>query len=78
MVEDGLAVVVALNGLLNPIVGDQLYEFEAPVETPILTLEILQLIVPFDPASAVGGVLSTLTVTISVVLQPFTPVTVNV
>ena len=44
----------------------------------MLTLELLQSIFPLVPASAVGGVLSTVTVTTSVVLQPLVPVTVNV
>ena len=44
----------------------------------MLTLELLQSIFPFVPASAVGGVLSTVTVTTSVAVQPFVPVTVNV
>ena len=48
------------------MLGDQLYVFEAPVETPIVTLELLQSIAPSEPASADGGVLSTFTVTMSV------------
>ena len=66
------------DALLNPVLGDQLYEFEPPVETPILIPEALHPIVPPLPASAVGGVLSTVTVTISFDVQPLGPTTVNV
>ena len=44
----------------------------------MVTLVLLQSIVPPEPAFAVGGVLSTVTVTSSVAVQPFVPVTVNV
>ena len=42
------------------------------------TLVLLQFIIPPEPAFAVGGVLSTVTVTTSVAVQPLAPVTVNV
>ena len=73
----GVAVVGTAEALLKPVEGNQLYVFVPPVETPILTLLTLQLIVPLLPAFAVGGVLSMITVTISVATQPLAPVTVN-
>ena len=80
VVELGLADVVAEFGLLNPDVGLQLYEFEPPVDTPIETLEKLQSIDPLLPALALGGVLSTVTVTMSVAVHEgfALSVTVNV
>ena len=74
----GVAVVGTAEALLKPVEGNQLYVLVPPVETPILTLLTLQLIVPLLPAFAVGGVLSTITVTTSVVTHPLVPVTVNV
>ena len=44
----------------------------------MVTLVLLQSIVPLEPAFAVGGVLSTVTVTSSVAVHPLTPVTVKV
>jgi hypothetical protein len=63
---------------LKPIDGDHAYELPPIATVPIAPLVVVQFKFNADPASAVGGVVFTLTVTLEVAVQPLLPVTVTV
>jgi hypothetical protein len=54
VVEEGLAVGCATFVALNPAAGDQLYEIPDTAEVPIVAETVLQVVVLFVPAFAVG------------------------
>ena len=74
----GLAVGCAIVVELSPVEGDQLYVLPTIAAVPIVVEVVVQFKSILLPASAVGGVVSTFTVTTSVALHPFAPVTVTV
>ena len=78
MVAVGLAIGCANAALLRPVVGNHEYVLPAIETLPIVALVVVQFTFCVEPASAVGGKLSTLTVTLLVAVQPFIEVTVMV
>ena len=73
MVADGLASVVALDGLFKPLEGDQENVCPATADCPTcvpFAFEV-QVFVKSFPAAALGGVVLTVTVTSSVAVHPF-------
>ena len=69
MVLDGVAVGWAAVEEDSPVVGVHAYVNPDTADAPILTLVSLQVIVPSDPALAVGVALSTVITTVSAVLE---------
>jgi len=74
----GFAVGCAIIVELKPKDGLHEYEFPAIAAVPIKADVVVQFKFLSVPAFAVGGVVLTFTVTISVAVQPFAPVTVTV